>query len=289
MSLYNYFTKIGTTQYNDTVVNNIITSIRFKEAASRQDVVYYPYTIAEGERPDIIAYNYYGDERYAWLVLLANNIVDPYYQWPLSTTEFNDFIVDKYGSVAAAQEQVAFYRTNWYSDDSMLTVAAYDALPVVLKKYWQPIVGYNGAIGSYERKKDDLILDTNKTVRIVLSSTSGISIGDKVIQKTSGSITATGYVRAIDSTSITINHVTGAFAATAGSVGSLTNSDSSISKSVTSATTVYSGISSTEAAYWEQVSAFDYENEINESRKIIKLVDRQYLDTIEDQMIELLT
>lgn len=289
MSLYNYFSKIGTTPYNDSTVNNILTSIRFKEAVSKQSVIYYPYTIAEGERPDTIAYNYYGDERYAWLVLIVNDIIDPYYQWPLNTKEFSDFIVNKYGSIASAQEQVAFYRTNWYSDDSMLSVAAFNALTAALKKYWQPIVGYNGAIGSYERKKEDLVLDTNKTVSLTLNSTTGISIGQKVIQKTSGVITASGYVRAVTSTSVTLNHIVGAFAATAGSVGSLTDTTSTTSKTVSSATTIYNGIPTTEAAYWEQVSMYDYENELNESRKIIKLLDRQYLDVVEDQMIELLT
>ena len=116
MSLYNYFSKIGVTPYNGDTVNNIITSIRFKEAVSKYNIVYYPYTIAEGERPDIIASNYYGDERYAWLVLLANNVIDPYYQWPLSTNEFNDYIMDKYGSVAEAFTQIAFYRNNWYNN-----------------------------------------------------------------------------------------------------------------------------------------------------------------------------
>ncbi len=289
MSLYNYFSKIGTTPYNDSIVNNIITSIRFKDAVNKQEVIYYPYTIVEGERPDTIAFNYYGDERYAWLVLLVNNIIDPYYQWPLSTNEFYDYIVDKYGTVADAQEQVAFYRTNWYSDDSMLTPAGYNALTTALKKYWQPVVGYNGAIGSYVRKQDDLVLDTNKTVLITLNSTTGLSIGEKVIQKTSGTITATGYIRAITETSITINHVTGAFAVTSGSVGSLTNTTSTVSKSVSATTTVYNGIPTAEAAYWEQVTQYDYENELNESRKIIKLLDRQYLDTVEDQMIELLS
>lgn len=289
MSLYNYFSKIGTTPYNDSTVNNILTSCLFKANTGKQNVIYYPYTIAEGERPDTIAYNYYGDERYAWLVLITNSIVDPYYEWPLSTKEFSDFITNKYGSIANAQEQVAFYRTNWYSDDSMLSVAAFNALSTALKKYWQPIVGYNGAIGSYERKKEDLVLDTNKTVSLTLNNTTSLTIGQKVIQKTSGTITASGYIRAITSTSVTLNHITGAFAVTTGAVGSLTDTGSTVSKSVSDATVIYNGIPVAEAAYWEQVSMYDYENELNESRKIIKLLDRQYLDIVEDQMIELLT
>jgi hypothetical protein len=49
------------------------------------------------------AFNYYDDPAYAWLVLLSNNIIDPYFEWPLSVYDFNQFIKKKYGSIPAAQ------------------------------------------------------------------------------------------------------------------------------------------------------------------------------------------
>mgnify|MGYP000879851056 FL=1 len=27
---------------------------------------------------------------------MANNIIDPYYEWPMNTQTFNDYMVDKY-------------------------------------------------------------------------------------------------------------------------------------------------------------------------------------------------
>jgi hypothetical protein len=33
-----------------------------------------------------------------WLVLLANNMTDPYYDWPLSDEEFDQYFTDKYSS-----------------------------------------------------------------------------------------------------------------------------------------------------------------------------------------------
>jgi hypothetical protein len=39
--------------------------------------VFYPYIVTEGERPETIAAEYYGDENYAWLIFMSNNIKDP--------------------------------------------------------------------------------------------------------------------------------------------------------------------------------------------------------------------
>jgi hypothetical protein len=68
--------------------------------------VFYPYRVKDHERPDTIAFDYYGDSKYAWLVLMANDILDPYNDWPMSDADFNSFIVSKYGSVEQAMEQV---------------------------------------------------------------------------------------------------------------------------------------------------------------------------------------
>lgn len=288
MALYNYFTKLGTVSYNGDIVNNIITSIRFKQFVDENNVIYYPYVVEEGERPDQIAAHYYDDDRYAWIVYLSNQIIDPYFQWHLTTEQFREFIVSKYGSVEAAQTKIAFYRNNWYADDSMLSPAAYSALSSSLKKYWNPIIGYAGNIGSYERKRIDTIVETNKVVEVTLNSVTSISVGDKVYQKTSGTVTGTGFVQAIKTSSIVVNHITGSFATTTGSVGALTDLNSTYSKTVSEATTIATPIDSDEMSYWEAIDWYTYENEINESRKTIRLLDKQYLNAVEDQMIELL-
>ena len=36
-------------------------------------------------------------------VLISNNILDPYFEWPMDTREFEAYIKKKYGSIAAAQ------------------------------------------------------------------------------------------------------------------------------------------------------------------------------------------
>lgn len=289
MALYNFFNKLGTISYNGEIVVDILKSVRFKEFVKKNVVTYYPYTIKEGERADTIAYNYYDDERYAWVVYLSNNIIDPYHQWPLSVKDFSKFIISKYGSIETAQEKIAFYRNNWYNDDTLLTTSAFSALSPSLKKYWSPVIGYSGEIGSYERKKEDSIVETNIVYDIGVNSSDNFVEGEKVTQKTSGNITASGWIKSIKEGVLVINNITGAFNLTAGAVGSIIGNTTNTSRTVTSTTLTYRAIPALEAVYWSPVSYYDYEDELNESRKHIRLIDRQYISTIEDQMTELLS
>ena len=70
---------------------------------------YYDYTVQEGDRPDTLAYDYYGSASYTWLVLLANDIKDPYYDWPLFGDNFDAYIIKKYGGLTQAAQKVHHY------------------------------------------------------------------------------------------------------------------------------------------------------------------------------------
>jgi hypothetical protein len=48
-----------------------------RERFSEYDA-YHTVTASDTIRPDLIAYKYYGTVDYFWLILLANNIIDPY-------------------------------------------------------------------------------------------------------------------------------------------------------------------------------------------------------------------
>jgi|TARA_Y100000034_G_scaffold98667_1_gene120972 hypothetical protein len=55
------------------------------------------YDIQEGETPEIIAFKWFGDTEFHWVVLMTNNITDRYYQWPLTQPQFQTHLEDKYG------------------------------------------------------------------------------------------------------------------------------------------------------------------------------------------------
>lgn len=70
---------------------------------------YFTYSLQDGETPEILADKIYGDVEAHWLVMLANDVVDPQYDWLLNYRDFTNYIISKYGSVATAKTQVHHY------------------------------------------------------------------------------------------------------------------------------------------------------------------------------------
>jgi len=70
---------------------------------------YYEYVIRETDTPEILASKVYNDPEAHWIILLANKIVDPQYDWPLNGTQFRNYIIGKYGSLANAQTTIHHY------------------------------------------------------------------------------------------------------------------------------------------------------------------------------------
>jgi hypothetical protein len=107
-----YFENFPRINYFNVVAPNITLRAAFLERLKLESLVYFPYTIEDGETADAIASWYYDKPEYDWLIYLANNIIDPHTQWPKSTQQFEAYIAKKYGSVVAARSEILFYRRN---------------------------------------------------------------------------------------------------------------------------------------------------------------------------------
>ena len=113
----NYFKNIpnvlydinGTEPNQFRAVTNIMSRVRFKPSVIENITDYYPYKVLEGERPDIVSYKKYGTVAYSYLILLINDIVDPLFDWPLPSRQFENYIIEQYGSVANAQSTNKYY------------------------------------------------------------------------------------------------------------------------------------------------------------------------------------
>ena len=92
-----------------TVAVNLMIRNKLKTAVEDDVTVYYPYIIPEGMRPDVLSYQYYGDTIYTWTIYLVNNILDPYWEWPLSYKDFREYMSSKYGSIPTAQSTIHHY------------------------------------------------------------------------------------------------------------------------------------------------------------------------------------
>ena len=92
---------------------SLVTNIFFRLRVIREVLVnissYYEYLIKDDDTPEILAEKIYKDAEAHWLILLANNIVDPQYDWPLNGRDFQKYIINKYGSVANAKTTYHHY------------------------------------------------------------------------------------------------------------------------------------------------------------------------------------
>jgi hypothetical protein len=83
---------------------NITQRAKIAERLRQHTTTMHDYVIREGERPDTVAMKLYGDVKYTWVVLLMNNIVS-LYDWPMMNSEFELYLIGKYGSLSDSQNQ----------------------------------------------------------------------------------------------------------------------------------------------------------------------------------------
>jgi hypothetical protein len=78
------------------VMTNLLARASVIPDVLKNPLVYYKYDIQDGDTPETIAHKYYGDSYRYWIVLFANQMLDPQWSWPLNTNDFNAYIADKY-------------------------------------------------------------------------------------------------------------------------------------------------------------------------------------------------
>lgn len=110
-----YFINYPIIEYQGKRARDLSRRSKVRDDILQDPYLFLPYTVREGENPETIADLYYGSVDDTWLVLFANNITDPYFQWPLNDAEFNDFFVDKYAEVSG---KTGFAVVRWGQDNT---------------------------------------------------------------------------------------------------------------------------------------------------------------------------
>ena len=77
---------------------NILRRVKLRSGLRSGAFLFDNYDVKDGERPEDIAYKWFGDPELHWVILMTNNITDRYYQWPLTQPQFQEHLKDKYGA-----------------------------------------------------------------------------------------------------------------------------------------------------------------------------------------------
>jgi len=94
---------------NVIALKNLLTRVHLNKDTIKNPLLFYSYDIQEGDTPEIVAQKYYGSVDYFWVVMFGGQLIDPEWDWPMSSRVFSEFIIDKYGSTIAANSLVDHY------------------------------------------------------------------------------------------------------------------------------------------------------------------------------------
>jgi hypothetical protein len=128
MSIYTFYPKITykVDDYDSLTAIDITSSLKVKDyLKSYRGLLYAPYMVQDGERPDYVSYKLYGSTDYDWIIMLANNIHSLYDDWPKNSVDLESYIIEKYGSLTAAMSTVKYY---YNSSNDIVDQTTYNSL-----------------------------------------------------------------------------------------------------------------------------------------------------------------
>jgi hypothetical protein len=206
-----------------TIRNLLFRTSIIREALSNSSS-YIKYVIRDGDTPEILAAKVYGDPQAHWMILYANDILDAQYDWPMTSTVFPKYMIDKYR--AAAEE------------DRGETLEDYEVLA------WTQDTTNDASYHHYEK----VVRNENQIEQIT---------------------TETRFV--INKTKLTNNNL---------DVPHDYYDDLADVQDVTPINLEVDGQTVIQTIYRNAVTYYDYENELNETKRNIRIIKKEYYNQI---------
>ena len=101
MAYFDYFPTIGYDVRGEKnnvrvqSITNVLVRIR-KKMNVVNSAFFEQYFINDGDRADTLAHQFYGDSTLHWVIMYANYMTNPYYDWPLPYFDLQKFVAKKY-------------------------------------------------------------------------------------------------------------------------------------------------------------------------------------------------
>ena len=110
MSFFNKFPMmVYDVKNNDNykLLPDILRRVKLRTSIRGSSMLFDTYDVRNGERPEDIAFKWFGDAQLHWVILMTNNVTDRYYDWPMNDVQFQEFLTDKYG--AGSEDAIHHY------------------------------------------------------------------------------------------------------------------------------------------------------------------------------------
>ena len=109
---FNYVSRLPDSKIGDYVrVKNLFKKGKLREDIFQNLAFFEKYKIIGDDRPDNVAFEVYDDSSLDWVILLSNNILNIQSEWPLPQTDFDRFVLDKYGDYDTLYNGIHHYET----------------------------------------------------------------------------------------------------------------------------------------------------------------------------------
>ena len=92
---------------NYKLLPDILRRVKLRSAIRGSSMLFDTYDVRNGERPEDIAFKWFGNAELHWVILMTNNVTDRYYDWPMNDVQFQEYLTDKYG--AGSEDAVHHY------------------------------------------------------------------------------------------------------------------------------------------------------------------------------------
>jgi len=81
---------------NYKLLPDILRRVKQRVAIKSGQFIFDNYDVIDGEKPEDIAYKWFGDAQLHWVILMTNNVTNRYYDWPMNSVQFQAMLEDKY-------------------------------------------------------------------------------------------------------------------------------------------------------------------------------------------------
>jgi len=113
---YTNRTEEGKNLTDFTKVKNLFKKGKFREDIYQDLTTFEKYQIKGDDRPDNVAFELYGDATLDWVVLMTNNILNIQTEWPMKQADFDEYLLEKYGSYETLYSGIHHYESNEVKD-----------------------------------------------------------------------------------------------------------------------------------------------------------------------------
>lgn len=81
---------------NFKLVTDLLRRVKVRARILDEVTLYDLYDVIDGDTPESLAFKHFGNTELHWVILITNNVIDRFYDWPLTVEQFEAYISDKY-------------------------------------------------------------------------------------------------------------------------------------------------------------------------------------------------